>query len=175
MLTWLRLFLSCFCIVLCVLFTALWVRSWYYLDTVFESRLILSSIQLQRIEESIISANRVIGYGTNDRKGWSFVDKVADESRWHWTTTPLRQGNPQIKIMPAFLGFQYVNEMKPNGTRFRGIRLPIWFLVLSTGLIAAAIRPIPRWQFGLRELFVLSTIAAFILGPLGILMRYLGS
>jgi hypothetical protein len=48
---------------------------------------------------------------------------------------------------------------------------PNWLPLLTTALLAIAIRPKPRWRFGLRDLFTLTTVAALVIGPLAFWLR----
>jgi hypothetical protein len=54
------------------------------------------------------------------------------------------------------------------------VEIPYWSLALTFGLLALLLRPPPRLRFGLRELFVVVTLAAITLGLFEVGMRAVG-
>ena len=62
------------------------------------------------------------------------------------------------------LGFFYLNS-PAFGTFF----VPHWFLVLLTASQALLLKPKPRLKFSLRELVVLTTVAAIMCGGVAVL------
>jgi len=67
----------------------------------------------------------------------------------------------------TFLGF-YMGRSQEG---FLKLLIPHWFPVLSSGLLAVLLRPKPRWQFGLRDLFAITTIVAAVVGGFAVLHR----
>jgi hypothetical protein len=174
MLTWLRRIVSCFCLVLCVLFAALWVRSYLTADSI-------TTVDMRSGVEDLSSTFQV-------NKGTLFYQRVIHEDgklRW---LTPMPDNSPHDKHsvwMPAvlvgpppkfksILGVGWHTSTGRQGERYFQWLLPIWSLVLTTALLAIAIRPKPRSRFGLRDLFTLTTVAAVVMGPLAFWLRAIG-
>jgi hypothetical protein len=161
MLPRLRTIVSCFCLVLCVLFAALWVRSCFRFDFV-----------TQRVRGPVDSPNAIkFGFGQGiaayerDRN----PSKNAGKVLW-------RRGSVTLPVASKtlFLNFEWVAWTHPNGATYERVRIPIWCFILFTLLLAIAIRPQPRWRFGLRDLFTLTTVAALVIGPLAFWLRGIG-
>lgn len=167
MVTWLRIVVSCFCLVLCVLFSMLWVRSHYQYDYLgYMARLPRNQMVLMAAEGSarFQRQRQVVG--------------STSEPLWFWSTKPPRTTPlppPTTGVVnPGLLGFRWYHRTSKDSLSIEA-KLPIWFLVLTTGLIACVVRPKPRWQFGMRELFTLSTVGAITIGMLAVLLRTISS
>jgi hypothetical protein len=160
MLTWLRITVSCFCMVLCVSFAALWVRSYYHTDTL--RSLYRENIAITKVRDHVIS-----NYGSAKiyfRTGGNPVWKTA---KWDLLSSDYPP-KPQRQWFSWKRGSM-------GGARLNIVTIPYWFAVPSIALLATAIRPKPRWRFGLRELFVLSTIGAITIGTLAVVLRAISS
>jgi hypothetical protein len=170
MLTWLRIIVSCFCLVLCVLFAASWVRSYICIDLVVTADMRfnqwrtsifeISSGQL-RFQQAAIDGKpselemRVI------LKGQPVVHRWSDAELGKWV-------GPQS----TYLGFAvHSSTDRQSGKRHLQWSVPHWALVFVFGLAAYAAKPRPRFRFGLRELIVLSTVVAITLGTFIIVLR----
>jgi hypothetical protein len=88
----------------------------------------------------------------------------ASKARWESIRLPL-------DVNTQFLDFEWVAWTHPSGATYERVRLPIWIFILATLLLAIAIRPQPRWRFGLLDLFTLSTVAAIVVGLLAAGLR----
>ncbi len=173
MLTWLRIVVSCFCLVLCVLFTALWVLS--YVRTVIYDTTEISP-NLYRVNYYLIaqgtlsfkqrtSDGKDIGADVNARQSFPPDGHML---RRKWETI---DHVPQIRPKSNFLGIGYRSLNSRSGIKVIEWSLPYWILVAIFGLTAFIAKPKPRWRFGLRELFVLSTIGAITVGTLAFVLR----
>ena len=156
MLTWLRIVVSCFCLVLCVLFAALWVRSSSYLDVIDQGPSYRRVALMSRMGIfSLTVLDPPMGPWTDARGRWLGAKANL------WST----QSNSQSKSF----GWRY--KQGSTGQAALSVYLPHWLLVIIAGCIAYFAKPKPRWQFGLRELFVLSTIGAITVGTLAAVLR----
>ncbi len=177
MLTWLRIIVSCFCLVLCVSFAALWPRSYSWYERV---TLITPYV------EAIIEVSFYNGppKGTAAFRVYFLPDGsmggFAELSRRPVTpvrnrVTPVTFGNRVPVIVrirgDGILGFKAKAYHSVIGPRILTLQAPHWFLIALTAILAYIAKPKPRWQFGMRELFVLSTIGAITVGALAIMLR----
>ncbi len=159
MFTWLRIVVSCFCLVLCFLFAALWVRSYYYCDYIHG---IASSPVVPTHVTSLVSLRGEFSAQRMTQRGKVYVPAV-----WEWLPhVPIEE--PPYR--PGILGFEWSHTPWAGGGQ-SAINFPIWFLWLTNGTAAFIAKPMPCWRFGLRELFVLSTIAAITIGTLTAVLR----
>ena len=163
MLTWLRIVVSCFCLVLCFLFAGLLVSSYYRHDYLLHHEPPLAHNQM-----ILVAANGVVGF-----QRLTSQPVVYGRKGWEWAIDPVRQRphRPVIPIKPALIAFRWSHITNKNGPGHTILQLPIWFLALTTALIAYGAKPKPRWRIGLRELFVLSTIGAITVGTIAAVLR----
>lgn len=159
MLAWLRIIVSCFCLVLCVLFAALWVRSYYHTDT-------LSTLYRKSIVSVLVRDHAISNYGSMKLYFITGGDPAWKTAKWDLSSS-------DYPPKPQRQWFRW-NKFRMGGARVNTVTIPHWFAVLSTALLVIAIRPKPRWRFGLRELFLISTFGAFAFGTLAMLMRASG-
>ena len=159
MLTWLRIVVSCVCLVLCVLFAALWVRSYYYGDFVQKTFRVSPrtsyNLTIATSGKGSISLHLGVQSGPNIKfVNWRFDSESTAEytPEGHW-----------LNFVWLTLRYEYRNV--------RHILFPHWFAILIFGFTAYLVKPKPRWQFGMRELFVLSTIGAITVGTLAAVLR----
>lgn len=159
MLTWLRIIVSCFCMVVCVLFAALWARSYIHWD-------IFSYHDSSRWLSMSVSQ----GVLNIDTGLWS--DATHELPRLYWQqmdpVQPKLGPGERLAKMPWF-------ECEVYATGVSHLLIAIWLPVLTAIVLATLIRPQPRLRFGLRELFVLSTIGAITVGILAVVLRSISS
>ena len=153
----LRIALSVVCGILCLLFLALWVRSYHTAD-VFLCR---------------ISVDTTFSLGS--RGGYFWVgqnDLALNPNQWTlWQQYPLRG---QVFSAPNFESTQVSSlgrlvVMTRWGSKYGEIFLQHWIV----GLIAAALSASPwlRWRFSLRTLLIAITLVAILLGAIVVSMR----
>lgn len=157
-LPWHRCIVSYCCLLLCILFSALWVLSYE-----LPGRIILQRQLLHwpwRTDACLANAKGYFGamYFPNEIKGTNL--------RWQWNK--LHDGD--LRGIDNEVGMQRIDSMFHSKQGWQ-IIVPHWPLFLSTLLLAIAIRPKPRWRFGLRDSFVFITSAAAIIGPLAYWLR----
>jgi hypothetical protein len=177
MVTWLRIIVSFFCLVLCVLFAALWVRSYFVADSISTIDLSVSphetgTLQVSRGEANYQYADHPAGL---DHMLKIFPRRFPDgvrTSRMWLTYKATSLGKRRSGFKPDFelLGIGFYTEAGRDGQHFLGWRLPFWILVFTSGIIAYAAKPTPRRQFGMRELLVLLTVGAITVGTLVIML-----
>jgi hypothetical protein len=146
------------CLLACVGFAALWVRSYYSHDT------------LCRWSGSDwhVGAWSLDGQITHTalRRAFNGGMPVAP---WTWTRRPtavqrlLAGGQPSE--VPTLLGFGY-SRLRNRGYTFI---VPHWFLVAMTGTLAVAVKPTPRLRFSVRDLLVAMTMVAVVVAALAAL------
>ena len=134
-LPYLRIAFSATCLIACVLLIVLWVRSYWYEDSVWytDRNIVVSGVL--SIPGSIVFQHLQMS-GT-DKHGWNFKTKRVPTqivSGWKWEHDP---GHLSVPV-------------------------PTWFLcglVISFGVI-----PWLRWRFSLRTLLIATTLVAVVLG-----------
>jgi hypothetical protein len=141
----LRIAWSVACGIACVLLVVLWVRSYWWVD----------SIETRKTPTFwvVASSRGALGVGYNP-----LVYPVADRDWKFESYSP--DYNEQMPVH-SFLGF-YIHHLQGEAA----IVVPHWSLVLFTAVIA----PLPwiRWstQFSLRTLLIATTLVAVVLGLL---------
>ena len=134
------------CLVLCVALMGLWVRSYYWSDTLYghvsESQSLAVTSQSGRIR-----------WFSN-----SLLNRV-----WPWTIRNRQMDSVKETEFRQFVVYTRGSESY--------LAVPYWFLSLMTGLLAMACRP--KWppRFTLRELFIATTFVAIVLGMIAWLDR----
>jgi hypothetical protein len=142
-LRYLRIAFSATCLVACVLLIVLWVRSYWWWDTI--SWGITSK---QGLQASSQSGGTVFQY--IDMRGFTL-----DLYKWrlHSQQSPDANPMPISGMDEAFAGFLFLNGM---------VAIPYWFLVPVSAVCAAV--PWIRWRFTLRTLLIATTLVALVLG-----------
>src|SRR5262249_24978567 len=81
------------------------------------------------------------------------------EHQYLWVTVDARPDDFQFDdVRPSF------QRVTVKGPGLDAFVLPHWFFVLIAALSAIAWRPSPRFRFSIRELLVLTTLSAVVLG-----------
>lgn len=160
MLVWIRIIVSSFSLVLCIFLIAMWVRCWSHQEMI---------IARQDTFQTTVWNGDGVGGIIHVASDFSSYDSSLTVMNWKKEyLTPVR-GTPD----PG----QYVwihRSGKAAGDESI-IQLPHWLVIAITGLVSFVAKPKPRWQFGLRELFFLSTIGAITLGMLAKLIQAIHS
>lgn len=152
MLRRIRLVVSCFFTVLCLVAVSLWIRSPFYKTHLYiytSHHAVIIGEARQRFSINYSVYPRGVGV-----QGIQVISEKIERPR----TAP----NPQFNLRRGYFQDGY------------GIMawLPCWFGVLLLGTCATAIRPKPRWQFSLMDLITLTTVAAVTVGTLMSLLRF---
>lgn len=179
MVTWLRRIASYFCLVMCVLFAALWVRSYFTSDLIVTTDLsgdvrdLSSNFQLN--EGRMFYQQRTVEDGKLDRIAQMtpelFPHTNYKYQKWLTTSGSNRVSMPVPPKLEKFFGIGWRSSVARNGDEHFQWVFPLWLPVVGLGLVATALRPKPRWRFGLRDLLALTTIAAVIVGPMAYWLR----
>jgi hypothetical protein len=178
MVTWLRIIVSCFCLVLCVLFAALWVQS--YRSCMVAILASINHLTPMAPEDEI--------WATSCSRGIIHIHinppQRATKTKWIWDVIPTSRVHADLQLSPyqnqyittwkGWFGFGY-SVFRMNGQISRRLTLPIWMPTVVCGLLAVLTRSKPRWRFGLRDLFALTTVAALVIGPLAFWLRTISS
>jgi hypothetical protein len=142
----------CLCIAACVGFAALFVRSYTCHDSMISPR---GQYHVELWKGQITCH-------------WSTPEPEVDD-RWGWHAADAEQYQKLLDLMkpfsyPTFLGFGWL----VRATHWH-ILFPHWFAVFLAGATAILLKRNPRWQISLRELFIVATIAAVVLGAMAAL------
>jgi hypothetical protein len=146
MLRKLRTSFSAICAVACLLLIALWIRSFWQVDTI-------SGPALPKLKCGMISSQgRIIIV-------WSSQSPFP--SKWELVTQEVKEGRPFFRQFENMFGFAVVSLSSEQE-----IILPHWFLVAITATCAVA--PWLKWsrQFSLRTLLIGMTLVAAVLGAI---------
>lgn len=144
MLTWLRIIVSYLCLLCCVVFCLLWMRSPYYKTFLRFSATDYHYVGIAESRQRFCIEVNV--FKTPDPRELSLYSEKIDL--------------PRIAPNPQFLAARFQNGA------FYVIVVPCWFAVLCSGVLGIAARPSPRWRFSLSELFALSTFTAVVAAAL---------
>jgi hypothetical protein len=152
MLRYLRIAVSVVSLVACVLLIALWVRSYWYWDQLYNP---ITQTRLVIVESA---SGRAVLVMTSTVPGspWTWhLSQRLDGKYWGGPLQNVQEENRHTGIG----GFGYY--VTPWNTTYR---VPYWFLVLLFAMLGAA--PWIKWskQFSLRTLLIATTIVAMVLG-----------
>ena len=145
--------ISYFCLILCILFMALW--TWSYqtpANTIYSLA--------PRHETEVCLANGLGYFGVAYRRNYF------SNPNTNWRLNKLTDRD--MKNAGDDVGIHRNNDPSHSGWY---IFSPHWLLVLVTGLLAIAIRPVPRWRASLRELFLFITLGAITVGTVVVVIR----
>jgi hypothetical protein len=155
----LRIAFSATCLIACVLLIALWVRSFWWMDSashcsrltkIPERQFCLICFQSFRGSMGVVFNNRVPLPYDLPNYGWQVFAELV------YKDTPFL--NAQVgETLPSTLGFRW----RPMNYGFAA-SVPDWFLALFAAAFATA--PWFRWRFSLRTLLIATTLVAVVLG-----------
>ncbi len=154
MLTWLRIVVSCFCLVLCVLFAALWIRSWFGLDMI-------------RITDGTTETTITSNYGNILFQQRLEPSAQPEPFSVFSASAPAKVFRPQSHS--KMFGFSWRTIRTNRGLDYNIRQVPHWIIFVPAGLLAIALRTKPRWRFSLGELAGLVTLTAIEFGFLAYL------
>jgi hypothetical protein len=149
---------SIVCLVLCVAFMGMWVRSQHWHDSLsawFTNRcgFEISSVPGRVIAHALLLHQPMIGLqGT--------MSSSPDAELW---AKPFHQTGPSTPLnFVTRWGFAVEPTSGPPGNDGYTITVPYWFLVMTSGLLAMLFQL--RWppQFTLRSLFIVTTFLAVV-------------
>lgn len=163
MVAWLRIIVSCFSLALCIMFSTLWMRSYFYRDLAIRQ----TGFTLLRLNNSQ-GVIRGEFYRSKSR-----IDMCTSTVYQFRSRDAPRGGGGKIK---GFLGFYIWNPSDSSwrGNQFIEFSFPPWPFVLLTAPAALLVRPTPRWRFGLRDLMMLITFLGIMLGVITSLINASG-
>ncbi len=179
-----RRLISVVCLIACLAFVALWLRSYHQADRIHgrfsgrESFLIAS-------KQGRVTAARFRWHGAANWWTWG-IHTFAVDDEMSFPVGSVRQyesaagfgtiSNPTYMVMRSTFETPEGATILISGAavatlRGSGIILPYWFLVLVTGLIGTTIRSENPWRFSTRTLLVTVTFVAVVLGLVAALDR----
>ena len=135
---WLRVAVSAVCVVVCCLFLALWLRSYWRVD-VLQRPTATNGWQV-----GLYSGRFVARWGS----GMRGIDRL------QWTLSAPKEDAP---------GY-YSKDVLGFSLRRHYLSMPIWFVALISGMLAVI--PWLPWsiRFSLRTLLIVTTLVAVVLG-----------
>jgi hypothetical protein len=157
MLTWLRIIVSCFCLVLCVLCAALWVRSYIACDV---------AARVSRYALATAANYKGSIDGTVEVSPEMFPRQMHAEYHLSYGS-PMRD---QLERRNGFFGF-YWSRSETDNSRSWQYCFPLWPFVIIFALTSVVTRPRPRFQFELRDLWILLSVLALMLGTIFSMFR----
>jgi hypothetical protein len=140
---------SSICLLACFAFVALWVRSYFRYD----------AISGPLPGDCSAFANSWHGRFLYRQRN------TPEFPSFHWYSAPAAEYGERRRQEDAdgrhtrtktFLGFSAI-AMSSGGWQ---ASFPYWFTIILAGMLAAVLKPKPRWRFSLRGLFVILTLAA---------------
>jgi hypothetical protein len=164
MLTRLRIVVSCLCFVLCVLFTALWMRSYRCAD--FGEA--MSYWQFGKSKAKVPADRYILSSSWGAILFRHFPGPVRGELSWQFF---YRNPYPRAPRQKSVFGFDWqrhpmppAGQSLPNATPLfsAAFTIPHWFPALIAGLLAIAFKPSPRWGFSVPLRVVLITYVAIV-------------
>jgi hypothetical protein len=158
---------SIVCLVLCVALMGMWVRSYYYQDTLTAGITGTQTFAVGSIPGRVLF-DQWSAYAPHERPGWTMDSEAADES---WNAPHPTTGPRRLLARATSIGITVVDMGQgPLGTA-HSLMLPFWLLVLVSGTLAMAFQL--RWppRFTLRSLFIATTFLAVVPGMIAWLDR----
>lgn len=151
----------CLCLAICVLFAALWVRSYLFHESL---RGEIYGGKATCLMESWKGQLTLL---------WHSSDPPPLEHQWRWFALPADRFEEILGNIATLAGpprprasFRFSTKVNPPGGL---IALPHWLPVLLAAAATTAFKPKPRMRVSLREMFVVATIAAAVLGMIAAL------
>jgi hypothetical protein len=156
-LRYLRIAFSATCLIACVLLIVLWVRSYWWQDTLYVNYAGrdtpnysgTKSVNLTSAQGRIAVFNKPMRWAPRISTNHS---KISD------TFQPLDYTD-DVGNAPSAIWFRVMRWSKPSHT---SVEFPNWFLALCFSALAMA--PWLRWRFSLRTLLIATTLVAVVLG-----------
>jgi hypothetical protein len=147
----LRICMASVCLTLCFTTVAFWAQSYrqiFFMGGEYFNTLLIGVLSEQ--------GRIIIGVegGREPAEQWFQYKITPSDQHADW---PAISGGQ----LPNVVGFN--DNANLLGAQ-RAVKFPHWSLVLLFGSLAVLFRPPPRMRFGLRELFVVVTLAAVVLG-----------
>lgn len=163
MLIWLRIIVSSFSLAMCILFSVLWVRSFFCQDLAVRQ----TGYTILRLTSS---------QGVIRGEYYSSISRIDMDTRTIYQFRSRDAARGGTKSDKGLLGFYFWNPSDTSwgGMQFIEFRFPPWPFVLLTALGALLVRPKPRLQFGLRDLILLVTFLGIMLGAIASLINASG-
>ena len=134
----LRIASSAACSIACVLLIVLWVRSYWF-------------------EDSIARYN--VRVGSNTGTIWTQVTPTFSYTFWYRRCVPLVKGANLFGAPPHF---EYWQGQDPTGQPYTRVCLPHWLFVFA--LLILALAPWIPGRFSLRNMLIATTLVAAVLG-----------
>ena len=157
----LRTAASAACLVACMAFLALWGRSFFWNDTIYQHRATgYSHLRSWKGQNEFI-------FLPWSNPTHTLSSGLSSDPTDEWQSVVDKAGGLGIKGREPF-GFGW-GGMRPDETRAVA---PHWFFVLVTGASSLALKPKPRLRFSLQDLLILTTLAAVVLGAVCSLHRW---
>lgn len=154
---------SLLCLTVCIVFVAFWVQS-YDLYGAMQSRLTPTKAVAMRWFQGGMTF-----YGINDS---GRVDVSSLDRSFHFE--PAEEYLAKLraaKAMPNFPAYYQFSIHSSPG--LFSVTAPHWFLVVVTGMLAVLSKPKPRFKFSLRDILIVVTLVAVVLGALEAASKYL--
>jgi len=154
MLKSLRIAVTALSLTACVLLSVLWVRSYWWTDTV--------AGPLSETKRLVIgSVTGWLQFRLDDRKG-----EPVNMTRWRLKSDSLQRLYDQIRALHKGARIQPIGETAHFGMNGDTFFMPYWFPVLVTCIMAAALGIWRRCRlsFSLRTLLIATTLVAVVLG-----------
>lgn len=142
---WLKIATSVIGLTACGLFVVLWVRSFYYHDTVWAPFPAIGRVMIRSEDGQV-----------NPSGPWRTRGKMSWSIKCNTITVADTVGRD---MRPPFW-----KTLKFGAYRERpliGLVIPYWFPVLLSGLVAAA--PWMKWRFSIRTMLIATAIASVVL------------
>lgn len=154
---WIRRTLSYVGFVLAALLALLLLRSFFYSDLV--ARTTQGSLT-DKYSNSILE-------GINGKvRGRVYSSESPGKPRapvaYQFRTRNASSGS--VGNRKGLLGFYFRRESWGKQSRYTEFSAPHWPFVVVLSALAFALRPKPRWSYGVRELFAFLTVTAIIVG-----------
>jgi hypothetical protein len=151
---YLRIAFSATCIIACVLLIALWVRSYWWDDSVDGH---FTEFQLFHVN----SIQGQVAFLTFPKSTQVLVSQTDYRGTLKHAPMGLAAGDFRTHSPYEFAGLGF-SRVEPNGGI--AVLVPQWFLISLAAILAATPWGHWRWRFSLRTLLIATTLIAVVLG-----------
>jgi hypothetical protein len=183
----LRIALSVLSFGACLGFVCLWIRSYYFCDTVTMPLPMYYSVHVQSLQGTVIFAPYNTWGDPQSHQWESDPERIPDDPgvpvlfdmppTFRGVSIP--RGSGQALSVPYDTGDHMLLFETPPTFRWAPFpmgsghvfSLPHWFFAVIAGLSSIAWRPPPRFRFSIRELLILTTLTAVVLGTVAAFSR----